>query len=221
MNIISSTQNITSNNPDFNLIVRKLYLVLGQKKIFTNLNVNFQGPGMIFIEGENGSGKSSLLKVLAGFTKYTSGEILIGTKPIHFKKREFSFLNTTSLGLLNDFTGREHIQMLNSSIEFNEDELQKEILRFQELEIFNEVLNIKVSEMSQGMKQILRLFLHLYFRPKYLFLDEPFLYLSPKVRSFFEGLISDLSKNSLIFVTDQKTISIKAEHSHRISLGNK
>ena len=62
----------------------------------------------------------------------------------------------------------------------------------------------QVMDFSQGMKQFLRLFLHLHFSPQIIFLDEPFLYLSPSLKEFVQEEINDLAQQSLVFITDQK-----------------
>lgn len=194
--------------------VKDLRLVLGNKTILEKMNTAFSGPGLVLIEGENGSGKSSFLKVLAGFTTASSGIVNI-------QRKEFSFLTTSSLGLLNDFTGNEHIKMINSSLNVNEQTLQHALEKINSLEIFQEILEKKVCDMSQGMKQILRLFLHLYFRPKVIFLDEPFLYLSPKIKEFFQFWIENLASDSLVFITDQRFSWAPATHFTKIYLGKK
>jgi ABC-type branched-subunit amino acid transport system ATPase component len=71
------------------------------------------------------------------------------------------------------------------------------------------------------MKQILRLFLHLYFKPKVIYLDEPFLYLSPTIRIFFQNVFEDLSCECLIFITDQKFSWEPSGKVSKINLGPK
>lgn len=56
--------------------IQNLTVFLDEKLIFSNLNVKFFNGDKIALVGENGSGKSTFLKVLLGFYTY-EGKILI------------------------------------------------------------------------------------------------------------------------------------------------
>ncbi|HXH76826.1 MAG TPA: ATP-binding cassette domain-containing protein [Bacteriovoracaceae bacterium] len=180
-------------------------LKLGDKLLFKDFNFSFAGPGIVLIEGDNGAGKSSLLKVFSGFINPTEGIIsFAGKRPGDISPAEFSFFTTTSLGLLNDLTGREHIEVVAKALNVHPDVVNAKILEFKKIELFKEILMKPVLDHSQGMRQFLRLFMHIFFEPRILFLDEPFLYLSPKIRQFLQDQIEKLSSGSMVFLTDQK-----------------
>lgn len=199
-----------------------LSLRLGEKTLFQSFDFIFSGPGIVLIEGENGVGKSTLLKVLAGFILVDTGNISFsGHAPFEIGTKDFSYFTTTSLGLLNDLSGREHIELISKSMKLDTKMVLAKISEYQEADIFNEILIKKVGNFSQGMKQLLRLFLHLFFGPKVLFLDEPFLYLSPKLKEFIQAKLELMSFDSLILITDQKfTWEPKAKH-EKIILGTR
>lgn len=50
--------------------------------IFNNININVTTGEVVCLLGPSGCGKSTLLRLLAGLEKPSSGEILIGGKPI-------------------------------------------------------------------------------------------------------------------------------------------
>lgn len=201
---------------------KNLALKLGDKTLFQDFGFKFTGPGIIMIEGENGTGKSSLLKVFAGFVISQNGHVSYsGYSPSQIQSGDFSYLTTTSLGLLNDLTGREHVELISKALKIDSQKTTAKLLEYQELELFKEVLVKRVSEFSQGMKQLLRLFLHVFFEPKILFLDEPFLYLSPSLKDFLQKKIELLSDRSLVFITDQKFSWSPSVKSDRIILGVK
>ena len=179
--------------------ISDLSLKLGGKYLLHHFNFKFTGPGFVFIEGDNGTGKSSFLKACAGFIVPDSGKIYFK----NIKENSFSFLTTTSLGLLPELTGRDHIRLVGNSRSLDEKMIELKISEFSEIDLFSEILSKKVSDLSQGMKQFLRLFLHLLIDEEVLFLDEPFLYLSPRLKNFYQKKLEELSQNCLIFVTDQ------------------
>ena len=174
------------------------------------------------IEGENGTGKSSLLKACAGLiASPDASSTYSGYNINQVKPKEFSFLTTTSLGLLNNLTGREHIKLISSGLSVRSEVLAAKILEYQKIEIFNEVLDKQVSDYSQGMKQLLRLFLHLFFEPRLLFLDEPFLYLSPSLKKIVQNKIEAISLGSIVLITDQQFTWSPAVKTDKIRLGLK
>jgi ABC-type multidrug transport system ATPase subunit len=199
-----------------------LSLMLGGKNLFENFSFKFSGPGVVMIEGENGTGKSSLLKVFSGFIISKNAQISYsGHFLTEILSKDFSCFTTTSLGLLNDLTGMEHVDIVSNALHLDRHLVKLKILEYQELELFREILIKPVSDFSQGMKQFLRLFLHLFFEPKILFLDEPFLYLSPKLKEFFQNKIEFMSFDSLIFITDQKFTWLPKAKNDKIVLGVK
>lgn len=59
-----------------------LTLIKDNKKIFSNLGFSASIASTLIITGKNGAGKSSLLKIIAGISKATSGKILWGAEDI-------------------------------------------------------------------------------------------------------------------------------------------
>lgn len=189
----------------FHFKCHNLNLRFGDKVIFSQMNFEFRGPGIVLVEGENGTGKSTLLKTFAGFIKPDGAQIYFNEQsPEILEPGRFSFLTTTSLGLLDDLNGREHIDLLAAAMKMDRSFVESQVQSFSRLRLFQDVLQTKSSECSQGMKQLLRVFLHLFSRPSLLFLDEPFLSLSPSVREFVSQQIEEVAKESVVFVTDQK-----------------
>lgn len=204
----------------FHFKCSNLNLSFGGKILCSQLNLDFHGPGFVLIEGENGTGKSTLLKAFAGFIVRDGARISFNDRsPESLGPGQFSFLTTTSLGLLDDLTGREHIELLAASMKLDRDQVDNHIQIFSQHKLFQEILKTKSQDCSQGMKQLLRVFLHLFSEPSLLFLDEPFLYLSPSLKQFVAQRLEERAKQAIVFITDQKFSWSPETRSQFIRLG--
>lgn len=72
------------------LTVDNLSLFKDHKKIFGPIGFSVGTSAALIITGKNGSGKSSLLKILAGISKQTEGEILWGGEDIENFRDDFN-----------------------------------------------------------------------------------------------------------------------------------
>ena len=84
-----------------NMILKNISLTRGLKTIFSSLNIEFLCPGLNIIKGENGSGKTSLLKIIAGITEPTKGEI--HSNPSFDMNKDISYIGH-KYGLKNELT---------------------------------------------------------------------------------------------------------------------
>ncbi len=71
------------------LTIENLSLSRDNKKIFSEVGLSICIGSTLVITGKNGSGKSSLLKILAGITKADSGKILWGKEDIENFRADF------------------------------------------------------------------------------------------------------------------------------------
>lgn len=192
----------------------------GPKTLFSHLSILSDNPGLILISGDNGSGKSTLLKGLSGFQKLDQGKVFYNGTPVaQLKSGTLSFVPATSLGLNPELTGQQHIQLFADSLNVSSVDLKNQIETYSELKIFEEIYSQKIKESSQGMRQLLRVFLHTFFKPEVLFLDEPFMFLSPAVKEFVLARIFENSRTGFVFIADQNTDWISSNEALRIKLG--
>ena len=77
-------------------------LIVGNKKLFQDVNLKFTNGNCYGIIGANGAGKSTFLKLLAGEIETTKGEITIG------KNERMSVLNQNQ-NAFNDKTVKETV----------------------------------------------------------------------------------------------------------------
>ena len=60
------------------LILKNLNVELDDKKILDNINLNIPAGSMVHLEGDSGAGKTTLMKVIAGYYHPSSGEVILG-----------------------------------------------------------------------------------------------------------------------------------------------
>lgn len=173
--------------------------------IIKNLTISFARGKSYGIMGYNGSGKSVLLKLIAGYAFPDSGEITIEGKTL---KKDMDFIQNAGvvinspefIGSMSGIKNLMYLAEIKNIIGISEIE---NILR--ELHLYDARMK-KVSTYSQGMKQRLRLAQALMESPDILLLDEPMNALDK------EGiaLVKDILKahiqqgKTLIFTSHQK-----------------
>lgn len=114
-----------------------------KRKVLDDVSFNVKKGEVIGIIGRNGSGKSTMLKLLSGILKPDTGSITIDGK--------ISCLIELGAGFHPDMTGRENVY-INSSI-FGVDKKETE-KRFQQILDFSEIGNYideRVRNYSSGM----------------------------------------------------------------------
>ena len=166
--------------------------IIKDYKILKNINLTINKGEKLGIVGNNGSGKSSLLKVLSGLLPATSGTVQI-------EKNTLAILNIAA-GLEDYLDAKDNIFSLNliNDIKPNLNELDiQNILKFAELEKYSKQ---PLKTFSDGMKLRLSFSLYTYQTPKCLILDE---WLSVGDKNFKEKCVkklNDIISSSEIFI---------------------
>ena len=64
-------------------------MIRGERCLFQNLEFALNAGELLLLEGLNGSGKTSLLRAIAGLLSLESGEVLWNDEPILRQRQEF------------------------------------------------------------------------------------------------------------------------------------
>jgi ABC-type polysaccharide/polyol phosphate transport system ATPase subunit len=130
-----------------------------------NISIKVKKGEKVGVIGLNRSGKTTLLSIIAGITKPTSGTIEIGGKVAPF----FDVGSTFS----NELTARENVILLATSLKENSRYINSKI---DEIKLFSEVnrFDTPLKHFSKGMKARVCLSMILFLNFDILLLDETF-----------------------------------------------
>lgn len=144
-----------------------------KEKVLDDISYTFNEKRIYGIVGANGSGKSVLLKVLAGLYKASSGEVLFDGKNYQQEKIFPHFIGAAIEypGFINDLTGWDNLLLLAGIKKFIGKEEINEIL---EVVGLSKDKDKKYGTYSLGMRQKLSLAQALMEKPLIILLDEPF-----------------------------------------------
>ena len=184
------------------------------KKIFSSLNLEIESGESVAIVAPSGFGKTTLLKLMAGFLKPTSGKIY------------FNQIDINQIGL-NSY--RKYIACVLQDDKFFSGSILENIVSFEsdyDLEfaiecakianIHDEIMAMPMNyetllgelgnSLSGGQKQRLFIARALYKKPRVLFMDEATSYLDENNETLINEAISKLNMTKIIIAHRQSTI---------------
>ena len=159
--------------------------------LFTDLNFNMERGECCAIVGENGSGKSVLLKMICGLVRPDAGEITVGGEKLEkgrFPKDIGVILDNA--GFLPNETGLKNLSIIAGILRKVTKEEIEDTMRLVGLDPASKV---KVGKYSLGMKQRLAIAQAIMEKPRLLILDEPFNAIDEKTVRDFQKILSRLN----------------------------
>ena len=170
-------------------IHKRLHGSYGEMNLDVNLEI--QKGEFIALMGESGSGKTTMLRVLAGLEK-AEGDIAVEDvvwlgkkKALPPQQREIGFI-------FQDYALFENMSVEENLLFVNDDKtLAKRLLEMTEL---SRLASRNVKGLSGGQKQRVSLCRAMMKKPKLLLMDEPLSALDPKMRTKLRDEISKLHK---------------------------
>ena len=202
------------------LVVKHLQCIRDDRVLFDNLNFSLSPGQLLQIEGHNGSGKTSLLRILCGLTDPTSGTV-------YWKKQDIQKINTNYwatlayIGHLNgikaELTPLENLAMARAlattptSIDMNEALDKVGLYGFED---------VPARTLSAGQQRRVALARLLVNEAQLWILDEPFTALDKSAISMVEELLdAHALQGGMAILTSHHTINCL--HASSITIGNR
>jgi ABC-type multidrug transport system ATPase subunit len=135
------------------------------------VNARFEARRLYAILGDNGAGKTTMLRTLAGLTPPTRGSVaMLGASDLRSVCRQMGYMAHPSL-LYDEMSGMENLRYFARLYEIEDDDRCAKTIAAVGLD---PALARPVGQYSQGMRQRMSLARAVLHDPKILLLDEPF-----------------------------------------------
>jgi zinc transport system ATP-binding protein len=173
--------------------------------LIKNINLHIGVGDYISIVGENGSAKSTLLKLILGLLKPNSGEIILNTRTLGYVPQRMDSYNSEF-----PITVQEILQCHLKALKLNNKKLISESLDKVNMLSYKNTL---IGNLSGGQQQKIFIARAIMTSPKLIILDEPSTGIDIKSQKEIYKILRDLNQISNITI-------ISVEHNLKAALEN-
>ena len=169
----------------------------GDKKILKNINFKIEKGKIIGLLGKNGTGKSTLIKLINDLLVPTSGKIFINGNEVGVESKKI-------ISYLPERTYLDKSMSVDKVIEFFEDFYEdfdslkaRKLLKDLELDTKE-----KLSKMSKGMQEKVQLVLVMSRKAELYILDEPLGGVDPATRDFIlDTILNNVNEDASVIIS--------------------
>ena len=168
-----------------------------EKQVLKDVNLKIPKGKIIGLLGKNGTGKTTLIKIINDLLTPTSGEILInGKKPGVESKKIISYLPEKTY-IDREMKVKDAIKYFEEFYDNFDSEKAKKLLKDLDLDV-----NSKISKMSKGMQEKLQLILVMSRNAELYILDEPLGGVDPATRDYIlDTILSNFSEGASVIIS--------------------
>ena len=184
---------------EYVLKTKELTKRFGGKLAVSNVDMHIREGEVYGLIGENGAGKTTIMRMVAGLASQTNGEIeLFDSSDLNAGRKRIGCV-IENPAIYGNMTARENIEVFRRLVGDNRENIAEEILETVGL---GDTGKKKAKNFSLGMKQRLSIGIALLGDPDFLILDEPINGLDPtgiaEVRDLITKLNEEKKKTILI-----------------------
>lgn len=205
------------NKEDVVISVGKLYKSFDDKDVLNGIDLELHKGENVVVMGRSGSGKSVLIKIIAGLIKPDKGTVKVFEKEVDkIDKKELTELRL-KIGFLfqgnalyDSMTVRENLEfpLVRNNRKIPEDKIDEAVKDVLDAVGLSETINQFPEELSGGQKKRIGIARTLILKPEVIFYDEPTSGLDPITGSEMNDLINEVKeryKTSSIIITHDLT----------------
>ena len=167
------------------------------KPVLKDINLKIPKGKIIGLLGKNGTGKTTLIKLINDLLTPTSGEILINGKNPGVESKEIIAYLPEKTYLDRDMKVKDAIKYFQEFYKNFDSEKAKKLLKDLDLDI-----NIKIAKMSKGMQEKLQLILVMSRNAQLYILDEPLGGVDPATRDYIlDTILSNFCEGASVIIS--------------------
>ena len=212
---------MTNNEPVIK--VRKLKIAFGSKVVLDEIDLDLYPGETLAVIGPSGTGKSTVLKVMTGLLKPTSGSVIIqGQETNGFDESQWDELRK-HMGVVFQYSALFDFLTVGENVAFGlrrhfnlpEAEIQTRVTELLEMVGLPGTKAMMPAELSGGMKKRVGLARALAMEPQIVFYDEPTAGLDPVMTMTISRLIRKTQQRlgvaSLLVTHDMESVFMAAD----------
>lgn len=179
------------------LICKNVNKNYGNKKVLKNINFSIPRGKIIGLLGKNGTGKTTLIKLINDLLTLDSGEILIDGKKVGVESKKIISYLPERTYLDKSMTVNEVIDMFSEFYDNFDSKKARKLLKDLKLDV-----NSKLSKMSKGMQEKVQLVLVMSRKALLYILDEPLGGVDPATRDYIlDTILTNFNEGASIIIS--------------------
>lgn len=205
------------------IVIKNLYKKYQNADSFSvnDISLNIDRKEVFGILGPNAAGKTTLISMLAGIIKPTSGNFSIdGLDFKHHSRRLKQIIGIVpqEYALYPTLTARENLMFFGSLYGLQHDKLKKDIEIGLERMGLSQFADKKVEQFSGGMKRRCNLIAGTLHNPKVLFLDEPTVGVDVQSKKVIIDFLQELNQKGTCIIYTSHHLSEAQEFCTQIAI---